>query len=430
MGFKPNGSVSTYHPSTASPLRPSPPSPTPFGPSCSWVSLESALPGASYGGSLLQFSLSDADPLQDNIVLPTGFVSALLKAISPKEFVTGLCLVVADTSATDHMVPDRSDFISYKAVRNLRVRMGNNSFAPVLGWGTAIILLNGQRILIHHVLHVPALHGPPYSLRAHLRQRGCGFVGSHDTGMHFYFPGVVLIVDTSTDCHLTYKPLNKSAPLSTLHYFQHRCPPTTYPDENAVFCTTTDSPAPVLVKNDDGLVVVESVSPRMGVPPVLESPSFKSIIPKQGSAPKVIPFLADDIASISQHLKILSYCLSGIADSPSPSSAPPEVEPMAPKLLLSLSPDEVVHLVHRPGSLPPPVCPCNWSNGSDTKTHWTLEELHRALGCRHFRNYRHITQTSLNGECVNGGEFPLSIGSYMTILKAPRGGSIDHKNLS
>ncbi len=332
---------------------------------------------------------------------------------------------MTDTGATDHMVPDRSAFISYKAIRNLRVCMGNNSFAPVLGRGTAIISLNGQRILIRHVLHVPALWVPLYSLRAHLCQRGCGFVGSHDTGMHVYFPGLVLSVDTSTDCHLTYKPLGKSAPLSTLHYVQPCCPPTMYPDENSAFWATTVSPAPVLVvENDDGLVALDPVSPQLGVLPTVESPSFRSVVPKRGPVTKAPPFSADDIASISQHLKLLSDCLSGLADSPSPVS-PPAPEPVAPKLLSSLSPDEVVWLVHRPGSSPPPVRPCNRSNGSDTKMHRTSEELHRALGCRRFRNYRHIIQTSLDGEWVDGGKFPLSLGSYTTIPKAPRGGSID-----
>ena len=79
----------------------------------------------------------------------------------------GRRLVVVDTGTTDHMVPDRSAFISYKAIQNLCVRMGNNSFALVLGRGTAIISLNGQRILIRHVLHVLALWVPLYSLRAH-----------------------------------------------------------------------------------------------------------------------------------------------------------------------------------------------------------------------------------------------------------------------
>jgi len=115
------------------------------------------------------------DHSPDDIILPPGLVSALHQVISPEVFVEGLQLVVADTGATDHMVPDRSAFISYKAIQNLRVRMGNNFFAPVLGRGTAIILLNGQRILIRHVLHVPALRVPLYSLRAHLRQQGKAF---------------------------------------------------------------------------------------------------------------------------------------------------------------------------------------------------------------------------------------------------------------
>ena len=51
-----------------------------------------------------------------------------------------------------------------------------------------------------------------------------------------------------------------------------------------------DSPAPVLVENDDALVLLGSVSPRMGVLPALESPSFKSAIPKRGPVPKVPPF--------------------------------------------------------------------------------------------------------------------------------------------
>jgi hypothetical protein len=46
------------------------------------------------------------------------------------------------------MIPDRGAFISYKSVHGVWVRMGNNSFAPVLGRGMVIISLNGQRLLI------------------------------------------------------------------------------------------------------------------------------------------------------------------------------------------------------------------------------------------------------------------------------------------
>ncbi len=249
MDFKPKGSVSFYppspnlHPSDRR-LRFSNPSRIPSEPSCSRVSLASVAPTASHGGSFHNFSPSDADPLLIDIVLPPGLVSALLTAISPDDSIAGLWLVVADTGAMDHMVPNRSAFISYKAVRNLCVRMGNNSYAPVLGRGTAIISLN----LIWNVLQVPTLRVPLYSLRAHICHRGCGFVGSYDTGMHVYFPGVVLSVDTSTDCHLSYEPLGKLAPLSTLHYIQPRCPPTIYLDKGSAFWAKTDSSDPVLMK--------------------------------------------------------------------------------------------------------------------------------------------------------------------------------------
>jgi hypothetical protein len=98
--------------------------------------------------------------------------------------------------------------------------MGNNLFAPVLGCGTAIISLNGQHHLICHVLHVPGLWFPCYSLRAHLCQLGCGFMGNYKTGMHVYFPDVVMTVDTPLDCHLAYKPLGKTVLLLLLHYVQ------------------------------------------------------------------------------------------------------------------------------------------------------------------------------------------------------------------
>jgi hypothetical protein len=171
----------------------------------------------SPAAALVATDKEDGDPLLVDIVLSPGLVLALLKAISPDDSIAGLWLVMADTGATDHMVPDRSAFISYKAVCNLRVWMGNNSYAPILGQGTAIILLNGQCFLIWNVPHVPALHVPLYSLWAHIRHQGCDFVSSYETGMHVYFPGVVLSVDTLTDCHLSYEPLGKWAPFYTLH---------------------------------------------------------------------------------------------------------------------------------------------------------------------------------------------------------------------
>jgi hypothetical protein len=67
------------------------------------------------------------------------------------------CFAMADTGATDHMLPKNAAFTSYKLVSNLQVHMGNNSFLPVLGCGIAVISLNGQRVLIRNALHVPGL---------------------------------------------------------------------------------------------------------------------------------------------------------------------------------------------------------------------------------------------------------------------------------
>ena len=100
------------------------------------------------------------------------------------------------------MLPDRAAFVSYHR-SDMRVRMGNNTYAPVLGRGTAIIELGGHKVLVRDVLHVPALRTPLYSLRAHHRQYGCGFVGDYDLdGMFIYFLHFALRFDTSNDSHL------------------------------------------------------------------------------------------------------------------------------------------------------------------------------------------------------------------------------------
>jgi hypothetical protein len=88
---------------------------------------------------------------------------------------SGCRFSMADTGATNHMLPDKMTFISYKALSNLQVRVGNNSYLPVLGRGTAIISINDQQVLVRQALHVPGLAVPLYSLRAHLKKHGCGF---------------------------------------------------------------------------------------------------------------------------------------------------------------------------------------------------------------------------------------------------------------
>ena len=127
------------------------------------------------------FSKSKSTLPGEDIVLPSTLINAVSQAISVEDIGAALRFVVTDTGTTNHMLPDRLAFILYKSIRNLRVRMRNNSFAPVLGWGTAIISLNRQCVLICNVLHVLANRIQLY-IRAHLGQPGCSFVGSNDTG--------------------------------------------------------------------------------------------------------------------------------------------------------------------------------------------------------------------------------------------------------
>jgi hypothetical protein len=324
-----------------------------------------------------------ATQLGNNIILPQTLIKSLLKAIPTTNGGTPFCFVVANTGATDHMVPDCSAFISYKSVHGLWVRMGNNSFALVLGCGMAIISLNGQRLLIRHVLHVPELWVPLYSLRAHVRQLGCGFVGSHKTGLHVYFLGVVLTVNTSLDSHLAYKPLGKIVPLLSLHYIQPRCPPVVYPPDSLAFLAQTRA---------------------------------------QSQREQLVDTLCEDSPAVSPSSP-LEFDTTSFP--PSQPSSDPHLSPDSPTLLSTLSREDITCLIHHEGYSFPPVCPCDWANGSNTKTHWTSKELHCALGCRCFRNYKHILQTSLDSTWIDGGEFPLALGSYDTIPKAKRGGDIN-----
>jgi hypothetical protein len=355
---KPKASVSSYPSSTSTP-------------SCCRASVEAG-PTCSVTQSV------------DDIVLPPILVQLLLKAIPTTCSDTSSRFVVANTGATGHMVPDRGAFISYTSIQGLRIRMGNNSFAPVLGRGTAIISLNSQCLLIRNVLHVPGLRVPLYSLRAHLRQSGCRFLGSYDTGMHVYFPGVVLTVDTSSDCHLSYESLGKSASLSLLHYVQPRCLPMVYPTERSAHLARTRAQS----RRDHLIAVSSPMVPEVPTPPSpVSDPSFTQVPQLSGKSL---------LTSVS------------------------------PALLPTLTRDDITRLIHHKGSFLPPVRPCDRANGSDTKTHWTLEDLHRALlGCRHFRNYKHILQTSLDSQWIDGGEFPLALGSYATIPKANSDGAID-----
>jgi hypothetical protein len=249
-------------------------------------------------------------------------------------------LAVAGSGATDHMLPDKLAFISYKSTSHLKVQMGNNSSLPVLGRGSAIISLNGQRILVRNALHVPGLAMPLYSLRAHFQQPGCGFLGTNDVGMLVYFPSFVLSADTSSNCTLSYEPLGRPALLSTLHYVQPRCRPSLYPSELGPSSNTV-SMSPALIEDD--ALIPASASPADPSAPPVDLPQMAS--PLQSITASVLPPSAPA--------------------SPSPPVAPPK----PPVLLSTMSSEEIRRLLHHPDTSFPDVCPCDTANASDTKTH-------------------------------------------------------------
>jgi hypothetical protein len=90
-----------------------------------------------------------------------------------------------------------------------------------------------------------------------------------------------------------------------------------------------------------------------------------------------------------------------------------------------MSTDNIVAHLHHPESHLPPIRPCDTPNSSDTKTTYTPKELHRLTGCCCFCNYQHIILTTKDSTLINTGEFSLSLGTYATIPKAPRGKAID-----
>jgi hypothetical protein len=118
------------------------------------------------------------------------------------------------------MLPDKSVFILFTPISGRQVRMGNNSFVPIMGHDSAIFLLNNKKILIQDCPHVPDLRNPLYSLLAHQQQRGCGFIGIYGLGMHVFFPMFIVKVYTATDCHLQYAPIGREAGLADLDYVQ------------------------------------------------------------------------------------------------------------------------------------------------------------------------------------------------------------------
>jgi hypothetical protein len=90
-----------------------------------------------------------------------------------------------------------------------------------------------------------------------------------------------------------------------------------------------------------------------------------------------------------------------------------------------MSTEAIISTLHHLDMSPPAIRPCDTPNALDTKYHFTAEELHHLTGCCRFRNYCLLIHTSKDGQFLDNSKFPVSIGAYATIPKAPRGKLID-----
>ncbi|KAL7425595.1 LOW QUALITY PROTEIN: hypothetical protein ACHAXH_000396, partial [Discostella pseudostelligera] len=301
-------------------------------------------------------------------------------------------IMIADSGATDHMWPDYSAFTSYRPLDNKHVTLADNNMAPVAGIGSIKVMLGGHVVGVRDVLHVPSLRVPLYSLRAHRKMDGCGFIGNNDR-FHVYFPSFVAMVDDAIDSHIPYAALGRTSRLP-YEFRQPRLPAST----SSVTTNVLPQPATII-----------PFSPSENVPSPSSSdedfpPLPGQVIPSASRPPS--PTLVTDTPS-SPVLKTPSTVPNG----PSPRLIMPKR--ISQEALRAFLPDGA--------SAPPPIRPCDTPNGSDTLKHLTANKIYRLFGHRHFRNYPNFCFTLKDSTYINDGEPVPSLGEFATIPKRPRG---------
>ncbi len=152
------------------------------------------------------------------------------------------------------------------------------------------------------------------------------------------------------------------------------------------------------------------------------SPDTVQILPNPLAPPS-----PTDLGSLSSQLHWIAKAIENLSSSLPPPMAHPEsgaMEPV-PRLILTMTAEDIARLLHHQGASFPSVCPCNTANALDTKMHWSAKELHQIIGGQKFRSYKHLLQASRDGKWVNGGEFPPSLAFYATIPKSKQGGALN-----
>ena len=288
-----------------------------------------------------------------------------------------VALEVADSGATDTMLPDYAVFLSYRKQANCWVTLGDDTKLPILGEGSAKIKLNGKVVILRRCLHVPGLHNPLYSLRKHRKMPGYGTYSDYDHGAFILFPRFTLQIDDSVNNFISYEPIGRSDPHVSIDY----CEPRHYPPPTARLAAHLSVeysiPTPKCV--------------RVAVPTTPQP--IPASLPIED--PATVP--TDTIKIFNKELLAFTkLCLS-------------------PRLIKAL------HLY--PDNLPP-VPPYATPAAAESRTSFDSLKLHRIFGCLRFCNQEHVTSASSNAKLINTGEFPSTIGNFATITNPAWGKSI------
>jgi hypothetical protein len=172
--------------------------------------------------------------------------------------------------------------------------------------------------------------------------------------------------------------------MDTLHYVQPRCPLSLCPSEQPpLSCMVSHTPA--FIKDDSS-----ANRSSMDVSSNAAPPTNPTAVPlKPPPSPTYVVTLSHPDASTID-MSTLSSHLCSLADKVCPSSGPPippvpgPPSPVAPVLLSTMTRDKFLKLLHHSTSSPPAIRLCDTPKNSDTKMHWTSEEIHRAMGCQKF----------------------------------------------
>ncbi len=194
----------------------------------------------------------------------------------------------------------------------------------------------------------------------------------YSLGFHMFFLMFIIKVDTATDCHLHYAPVSHSAGLTELH-----CVQMTFPHKASALVTPAASLPPATIEpdnnnnnNDSNDVTYVSHQPKCSPTPSPVAIDLNTNTPTAFTK-SFTDMDREDLA------KLL------FPDTAPTGLSPPNNQPKHNSLdcLVCMEEKDIIALLHKSDSSPPPIRPCDTPNLSDTKSHWTAEELHRIMGC-------------------------------------------------